>query len=350
VTSRAGAALATVLAGSIALMSLLTLVVEQDDGGGTTEIVTSGNIQLPVESWPKLESSLAEVPGIETLSISADISASTDSSQFVSVVVANCTTVNAVTGADDCVDGAVYAEFQRPPAERATTVQVNAGSDGATVAWTPRDVITMPGTTPPDPSFAVDRYLLTTGAYLAQIGPSAATPFAYVAISMDPASVDAAQRAISWLGVDAASVFGIYNRIDAETVGWLRAGLVASGLLVLGICVLGLWLLAVEQIRERRRAFSLARAAGVPMRTLGGSVLLESLAPVVVAVPLAVVIGSVLGWLIQVLLVDSGDGFRVDWDWALGASLVALAVTALTAWAAALRLKAATGPAAMRTE
>ena len=145
-------------------------------------------------------------------------------------------------------------------------------------------------------------------------------------------------------------MFGIYNRIDAETVGWLRAGLVASGLLVLGICVLGLWLLAVEQIRERRRAFSLARAAGVPMRTLGGSVLLESLAPVVVAVPLAVVIGSVLGWLIQVLLVDSGDGFRVDWDWALGASVVALAVTALTAWAAAWRLKAATGPAAMRTE
>ena len=143
--------------------------------------------------------------------------------------------------------------------------------------------------------------MVTTGAFDDQIG-SAAPVFTYVSITLDPAALDQAQRAVSWLGIDAAQVLGIYNPIDAQTVGWLRVGLVISGLLVLAICVLGLWLLAADQIRERRRPFALARAAGVPTRTLGGSVVIEALAPVAVAVPLAIAVGWVVGWLIQVLL------------------------------------------------
>ena len=107
----------------------------------------------------------------------------------------------------------------------------------------------------------------------------------------------------------------MYSWFGDQTLGWVRIGLVVSGQVVLAICVLVLWLLATEQVRERRRAFALARASGVPLRTLGGSVLIESLAPVAVAVALAVPIGALLGWLIQFLLIDVGAGPIIDWDW-----------------------------------
>ena len=50
-TSRAAAALGTVLAGSIALMSLLTLVVEPEESADAPTTVTSGFVRLPVSQW-----------------------------------------------------------------------------------------------------------------------------------------------------------------------------------------------------------------------------------------------------------------------------------------------------------
>jgi uncharacterized membrane protein (DUF485 family) len=98
---------------------------------------------------------------------------------------------------------------------------------------------------------------------------------------------------------------------------------------------------ALEQMRERRRALASLTAAGVPVKVLARSLLWQMAVPVLPAVVVSVLTGLVMTLLVFRLTPDP-----VTMDWPGGAAALVLLVTLSTLPA----LRAATRLDALRTE
>jgi hypothetical protein len=111
----------------------------------------------------------------------------------------------------------------------------------------------------------------------------------------------------------------------------IRQGLHAGSIFTLLLAALSLLVLALEQIRERRRPLAVLAASGVPRGVLARSLLWQVALPIGLGVVVAVLTGVGLAWLILRL---SNDPLSVDWAGvgllAAGAALLVLLVTAMT--------------------
>ncbi|MFI9813065.1 FtsX-like permease family protein [Saccharothrix variisporea] len=127
----------------------------------------------------------------------------------------------------------------------------------------------------------------------------------------------------------------------------IRQGLLAGSLVTLLLAGASLLVLALEQVRERRRPLAVLAASGVPRAALGRSLLWQNAVPLVLALVVSVAIGC--GLAVLLLRVVSQP---IVLDWAgiaiLGAAAAALvaAVTALTLPS----LRRATGALGLRAE
>jgi hypothetical protein len=134
---------------------------------------------------------------------------------------------------------------------------------------------------------------------------------------------------------------------DQKTLTTIRGGLLVGSLFTLLLAGASLLVLALEQIRERRRPLAALAAAGVPRRMLARSLLWQTMVPVVVGVAVAAVIGLALAWLV---LRQTSVPMAIDWGgigvFAGSAIVLVLLVTGLTLPA----LRGATKLAALRNE
>ncbi|MEU7531817.1 FtsX-like permease family protein [Saccharothrix sp. NPDC042600] len=127
----------------------------------------------------------------------------------------------------------------------------------------------------------------------------------------------------------------------------IRQGLLAGSLVTLLLAGASLLVLALEQVRERRRPLAVLAASGVPRGALGRSLLWQNAVPLTLALVVSIAIGSGLAVL---LLRIVAQPIKLDWTGmailtAAAATLVA-AVTALTLPS----LRRATGALGLRSE
>jgi hypothetical protein len=129
--------------------------------------------------------------------------------------------------------------------------------------------------------------------------------------------------------------------------GTIRRALLAGSLLTLLIAAASLLVVALEQVRERRRPLAVMAASGVPRGTLARSLLWQNALPLAISTVVALATGIGLGALVMRVF-----GADVAYDWA-GMGLITGIVVGLTFAVTALTLpslRRATGALGLRTE
>lgn len=355
-TTRAAAALATVLAGFVVLMTVLSGTHYSDlqaQAAGPTSYWGSAS-GLTSADWNRLQSSLDKVPGVQSVYLISTLagSATTDRPQLS---VATCASIRAMITDQQCRDGdSFHLQLPGQPPLPAGPFKLQLPS-GSVATWTPppatRNVV--PTATSDQSILMPTDYVLTPAAAERQFpGALPQQSWVQVVVQMPASSADEAQQAVSWLGWRSYSVLSLSAAsaadLNSSPVPWIRAGLIGCGVLTLLICALGQALMGAEQISERRRAFALARASGVPLSVLSRSVMHAALLPVAVGVVLAAATGALLAPYVQYL--RGSIWMPPTWPWILLGSAAALLVAVAVTGASHLTLRNTTGPGALRTE
>ncbi len=170
---------------------------------------------------------------------------------------------------------------------------------------------------------------------------------------LDPASPDAAEHARNALARQRPWQVHTYfvgqdDTNEMERVfGVIRRALLAGSLLTLLVGAASLLVVALEQVRERRRPLAVMAASGVPRGTLARSLLWQNALPLAISTVVSLATGIVLGVLVMRVF-----NAEVAYDWA-GIGLITGIVVGLTFAVTALTLpslRRATGALGLRTE
>lgn len=363
-TTRSAAALATVLAGAIALMPLLG----NDPRAGDVSIQTYGQTRGTVDQIAGLESAARRSPGLLSIQIDGTIGVEdTAGRQGPSLNVINCSAVEQADPTAGCRDGDIFRIPRADPLNDPLTLPPypimlgQYGSSGEQLPgalWSPP-----PGTKtlsiPEDPNgnkaigsaglFA--DFLLTPAAVTREFpGLSASPVHLSVSMQLRPGTLPQTQLALSPLGDRAFGLLAFTSEDQNVTPfrPWIIGSLIGVAALTLLICALAQVLTTAEQIRERRRPYALGRAAGVPVLLLSLSIGMSLVVPIVVMSVAAVGAGVLLTLMLQRIL--QLPGAAIAWPVVgigVGAAVLAAVLVAI---GASLSLQRSTRPAAMRTE
>ncbi|MBB4687929.1 ABC transporter permease [Amycolatopsis jiangsuensis] len=347
--ARVVAGLAVVLAGAIAVQSLLAGQSGLDPG----PLRQPGAQQLSVDTDSvaagEVAAALDEVPGVSAVHLTRSVQLQgPDPSRSFGITVASCPTWQALGLLRDCRDGAVYADHsattlvhsgQSYPVSYYNEEQAPLGT------WTVPDLV--PVTLSPDARYS--GVLATPGALAGlDLSPVPLTGEVRVT-SDDPDFGEIARNAIAPFTWHASLYLPDPVRLTESQRSYLaiRAGLLAGSVFTLLLAGVSLLVLGLEQLRERRRTIAMLAATGVPVWVLARSVVWQNAIPLLLGIATAVATGVGLSALGARL---THADFTVDW----------LAVGVLSAAAAALvllvttvtlpSLRGAARLASMRTE
>jgi hypothetical protein len=276
-----------------------------------------------------------------------------------SLGIATCTVIERLAVVPGCRDGDVFATpgagSEIPPGTRLNlTGGIETASPTPTLygSWrVPTDVRPIAlSANGGDPEDSLE-YLVTPGAISGVALPP--DPDAWTLVWTDPAD----QNAVEVLR-DAVAAQPLRATVISDSLGpvldtyqsaytAVRTGLLIGALFTLALAGISMLVLAVEQVRERRRPLAMLSAAGVPQAVLARSLLLQIALPVVVSVVAAVGTGIVLAGLVLHL---SGTHLALDWAVIGTFSGVAAALVLLVTAATLPALRSATRLSALRTE
>ena len=161
--------------------------------------------------------------------------------------------------------------------------------------------------------------------------------------------VERVRNAVAPFGwrVSVASGDRLYQPQTLELFLTVRNGLLGGALFTLLLAGISMLVLALEQMRERRRPLAALAASGVPTGTLARSLLWQNTVPVLLAVAVAVVTGIGLAELVFRLI---DEPFTMDWPGVALYSGVATVLVLLVTATTLPTLRSATRLAALRTE
>ncbi|WP_410578016.1 FtsX-like permease family protein [Amycolatopsis sp. lyj-108] len=320
--SRVVAGLCVVLAGAIALQSLLTgqavlTAGYEDRTAGRATVHADG----PVAD--RAVAAVRAVPGAAGFQSmrSMLVGASSAGYALTSFAVADCATIEAATTATGCRDGDVFTDT--------TSIQ-----KGQSMKLVDNDKRERPWTVPVTP-----RPLEVKPSGLAeQLGVSfLATPAAVAGVDLAAASVTVSLRGTTgdpdFVELVRNSVAPYSGQVTVTSYNGQRASdearmfddarniLFGGALLVLLLAGVSLLVLAQEQVRERRRALGALSATGVPVRVIVRSLLWQNGIPLLLGIVVATATGIALAAL----------GRRLFWDvlyvdWSAVGMLIAAAV------------------------
>ena len=283
--------------------------------------------------------------------------------------VADCAEVRRLLTVSDCRDGDVFApvadpswDVVIPPPAAGTTVtatdetglQDNLPNPKDYGHWTMPATVRSAGQTALAEKFDLGSVLLTPGA-LDALGNTVSlnNATAIYAAQVDPYDQDSpddvgnALAPYLWRTQTSALYTQPADQPGDHLLNEARDALLAGSLFTLAVAGASLLVLALEQIRERRRPLATLAAAGVPRGVLARSLLWQTAIPVVVATVVADAVGIglaalVLHWAKQPVAFDWPDIALFS---AVAVAMV-LSITALTLPS----LRSATRLTAMRTE
>ncbi|WP_370942503.1 FtsX-like permease family protein [Amycolatopsis sp. cg5] len=352
--ARVVAGLAVVLAGAIAVQSLLTGQAKEFDPGPlpartTTDLMLSADEQAA----PGALAALAKLPGLGTPYLIRQVHLrGADPNRIETVSIADCATWRAVAGIEECRDGAVYRDSS-------VDSTVRSGQSYAVTYFGDQE-LSIGSWTAPDFAQAM-RPQNSGGPYFSGI---MATPGAMTGVDLRPVWGSGTIRATS-----GDPDFAEHARNALAPFTWhislyvpvppfqlnptqqaylaIRAGLLAAAVFTLLLAGVSLLVLGLEQVRERRRTIGMLAATGVPVRVLARSVVWQNAIPLALAIFIAVPAGLGLSALAARL---TGTTFVVDWQ-AVGVLSAAAAALVLLVTAVTLpSLRGAARLASVRTE
>jgi hypothetical protein len=345
--ARVVAGVAVVLAGAVALFALLAAAqrnygIPSDNGRAGQATI---DLSTPGASRPDgLASTVSRQRGVLAAAAVQEVGLSDGGASF-QAYVAPCSSLSKLDSAiRSCHDGDVFANGNAGlrPGE---SEQLTFGSDDRSVR------IQLPGRIGSTSEDGILAYTvaMTPGA-LRGVSLSEAT--ASVLIRYDQRQRDTMERIrnaaapLRWQASvdDLTSVSASANQ---RTFGTIKRGLYAGALLTLGMAGATMLVLAVEQVRERRRQLAVLAASGVPRSMLARSVLWQNAIPLVIAALVADATGLVLGAL---LLRIAGEHAGADWTDTAVLTAVAVAVVAAATALTLPAVRRATRPQMLRSE
>ncbi|MEV6712241.1 FtsX-like permease family protein [Lentzea sp. NPDC051208] len=333
---------AVVLAGTVTLQVIFAGVehevkAEQAAEANFRYLAVSVNETVVVRD---LADVLAKTPGVVGVHELTRTYAAVPGDNYTSIVIGSCAALKSMANVPDCADG------------KAFNVPSEEGRDDAK----PGDVLEFEenGTTWTVPALEQSTGS-RSGLYLtpaAARGMSLADATTEVQAELDTAVPDVAEHVRNAIAPYSWRVYTYYvgqdDSAEIEQVFLaLRRALYAAALITLLLAGASLLVVALEQVRERRRPLAVMAASGVPRGTLAWSLVWQNAIPLVISTVVSVGTGILLG-----VLVTRVFGTEVAYDWAgigtvtgISVGLVVL-VTALTLPS----LRRATGALGLRTE
>lgn len=339
--TRVVAGLSVVLAGAIAIQGVLAAEAKRFDVSLTQSLGSAEPDLLHIgPDTAVADQALQLTRGVSGVRSAYDVESfgvSTPEGDYYDVSVVDCAHVHTLLRVPDCRDGDVFLPTggralppvdgtAMDPAEREFPWHVPAHAKPA-----PRIDVPTDGSV----GGAFSSLILTPAALKAS-GLDSSVLYASITAELVPGSPDVQDRVrnalapLQWrVNVDRVN----RDRLSDDQASFLvvRNGLLGGSiftLLLAGVCLL---VVALEQMRERRRAIAALAATGVPTRTLAQSILIQTAIPVVAGVLVAVVAGIGLSALVFPLV---DEPFTVDWGvvgfLSAAAALLVVAVTGLT--------------------
>ncbi|SEP81780.1 FtsX-like permease family protein [Lentzea xinjiangensis] len=331
---------AVVLAGTVTLQMTLA-GVEQDVR--TNEEKEASFSYLTINPDPAVDpgaitAALEKTAGVDGVHEIGRTFGELNSGEYVVVTIASCEALRSQATVPDCVDGKAYVvPFSNGLVEAKAGDVLTIKKSGE--RWTVPAVETVEGTRPG---------LVVTPAAARGLR---AEQFELIAV-LDGAVPDVAEHTRNALAAYPWQMHTYFvgqdDTNEAERVfGVIRRALLAGSLLTLLVAAGSLLVVALEQVRERRRPLAVMAASGVPRGTLARSLLWQNALPLAISTVVSLATGIGLG-----VLVMRVSGSSVAFDWA-GIGLVTAVVVGLTLAVTALTLpslRRATGALGLRTE
>ena len=366
-SARVVGGVAVVLAGAIALQTVL-MTVESDIGlPGGAEREPAVQVNSPPEIAAEVDAELAAVPAVRDSHTVRYLTgyepgAGSDSERNQYMNVMDCAAVRELVGIRECRDGQVFAmEGQGPTVRGGETLEfreypnsdsMDPDSDYEKVGtWTvPDDVVRLPL---PEESNVWASLVATPGAFG---GRPPAGDQAGVHVTIGDITSDELEEIRNSVAEYGSEIF-VYSYDTAADLSEnqqilvnIRNGLYAGAIFTLLLAGVSLLVLALEHIRERRRPLAMLAASGVQRGVLGRSLLWQVTLPIALGVAVALLTGVGLAWLIVRLAAGGEVSMAIDWSGVAllsgGASLLAVGVTAMTL----PFLRSATRLTSLRTE
>lgn len=330
--SRVVAGLCVVLAGAIALQSLLAGQAamdadRHDDTGGRITVYADGSVA------DRAIAAVRTVPGVADFQVlrSLFVEGKRQDGMLVLIAVADCAMIEATTTATGCRDGDVFADPSFLHIGQSAKITDNDKREQPwTVPVTPRPFEVKPSSV----TETLAPQVLATPAAVAGVDLAAALVTAALrGTTGNPDFVELVRNSVApYSGqVTVAAYKGERASTEARMFDDARDILLGGALFVLLLAGVSLLVLAQEQVRERRRALGALSATGVPVRVIVRSLLWQNGIPLLLGIVLATATGIAVAALGKRLF---WDGLYVDWSavalLAAAAVVMVLLVTAST--------------------
>jgi hypothetical protein len=350
---------AVVLAGAIALQTVAA-AASASLGFGLLPHAAPGQYTVRIDGAVAAQANEAlrrsnVIHGVHTTSLLMVTASLADwQDETVQIQIASCDSIHALTGIADCADGDAFTLNENQP--------ITAGTRLTAVALAPR------GTKPPKAygqwtvparlRHIADISQLQGGALLITLGAIAGVRLppaldVETIVRTDPNQPDGPDYVRNAVAAYPLQAFvDTFNdpaslTVDQRSFLAIRNGLLAGSLFTLLLAGASLLVLALEQVRERRRPLAMLSAAGVPRSILARSLLWQVAVPVGLGVVAATATGIGLAALV---LRMTSTRMVLDWPdigvFCAAAVLLVLLVTAATLPA----LRNATRLSGLRTE
>jgi len=319
---------AVVLVGAIALQTLFVQAGTRYEPPGAKPPPVSVNMpDVELGQALAMEAALRKVPGTETVSASMIVQLDKiDHTTGTLMHVGTCDDLRRQTGIDQCRDGDVFVSAEPVPG-----VFVPAAGERVSVVARnderPRDVgWTMPADVRTTSALTSDTGLLyaTPGALAGLTAPVVSANASLQPTVKDANYVEYVRNALEPFGWSASA----FSPTDAATSLFelIARVMMIGSVITLLLAAASLLVVALEQIRERRRALAVLAANGVRRAVLARSLLWQTAVPIAMAVLVALVSGVVLAGLLL-----SVTSQAIVFDWATIGLFVATAVIAVLA-------------------
>jgi hypothetical protein len=319
---------AVVLTGAIALQTLFIPADSRYQPADTRP--PSVSVTMPSASLTQalaLQAALRKVPGTDTVTASIRLGLrSADDRDETSAHVGTCDELRRQTGIGQCHDGDVFTmaspedgRFVPAAGQRVLVFSKVPGQQGPKlVDWT------VPASVRPTRSLTNDTGdVYVTPAALAAITEPVVDANAYVQPKSNDADfVEYVRNALAPFGWGAYA-FAATSGIDS-TFRLIARVLMIGSVITLLLAAASLLVVALEQIRERRRALAVLAANGVQRFVLARSLLWQTAVPIAVAVVVALASGLVLAGLLLYVTKQP-----ISFDWGTIAVFVATAIVAV---------------------
>ncbi|MFI9382841.1 FtsX-like permease family protein [Kutzneria sp. NPDC052558] len=328
--ARVAGGVAVVLAGAIALQTVFIPAESRYQPADARPPSVSVNMaNAGLEQALALGATLRKMPGAETVTVSVTVQlVSADGRDGIAMQVGTCDELARLTAIEQCRDGDLFTaakpengEFVPTSGERVLVAADAPGrKQSKLVEWT------VPASVRPTHALTSETgAVYATPAALAGITEPAANAFAHVQPKSNDANfVEYVRNALVPFGWSAYA-FAVTDGIDS-TFTLIGRVLMIGSVITLLLAAASLLVVALEQIRERRRALAVLAANGVPRIVLARSLLWQTAVPIAIAVVVAVASGLVLAGLLLYV-----TGQRLAFDWTTIAVFVAAAIVAVLA-------------------